>query len=378
MKRFFRAVGWWWKNNWDIFAMLGVLFAGCACVAWLLAYMTYFKDEWAREARNKAWKVRYEAECEAAKQATLAELREFVAGQTFDSLGKETRDMVGEALHRFHPDWRRPHEWITEVYPEVFEIVPGLREPTVGIKDAVAPPTVEEFQRRRAAFLEEYKTIYAVERTYSEITLDEYLRIDRRELFWLDTMGHRINDETVARAKDAALKVPCRRDAVFATRLVGLYGSGQQLFAMNSTREVGHQPFSDALLRTLVAGGHDYHVPPKGLGSGIVMPPEKPKDSVYSWSETYDQRIRETHLSFQGYSMNPGVLTDLTGRIVAIEVGKEAARVTFYDDGSPEKLEKLMPALIRLAELLGVKAREKSARWVRMDASTTWELTLGA
>lgn len=374
MKRMFRLVG----ESWDVLLFFGILFGLCAGGVWWGLYEIHFKEKWANEASIAKFHAEEEARAEAKKQQILAEARAFITDhRSVEELGQATKEMLDEAVCRVHPSRRRSDRSRGEVYPELYEIVPGLVEPGLSFANE-ATPSPEEFQRRLAAFLAKHQEIYGKQRERFEITFDEYLRIDRRELWWLDIMGNRLNDSVCAQAKSTAMQVSMVKDAVLAARFVFAYGSGQHCYAANSAIDIyeEHAGFSDALLAVLVAGGHDYFVPDGKYGNGILMPPEKPKDGVHQWSAVYNPRIMKHSLSFQACSVEPTVLTDLTGRIIAIQVGKEALRVTFYDQkGSPEKLT---PAIIRLAELLGVKPQKKDAHWMRMDETTTWELKIGS
>jgi hypothetical protein len=377
----------WLRNRWENVVelwpigimMLVMIGAAGGCVFWI-AYGLHYRDKWAKDAQV----AKCLAEREVEKQKRLTDVQEFADGKrSLASLDLKTQDMIKEAEYRAHPYWRddRP-EWRKErdIYPELYEIVPGLAAPGLSFKDAPLP-TIEEYQRRKAAFFDRHKTIYTQKRSYEEVSYEEYLRIDHKELLWLDTMGHRLNDAVVAKAKQAATGVTMVKDAVMALRLVNVFGSGQHGYAANVkgfNPNESHKPFSDKVLDVLVAGGHDYFVPNGMYGNGIITSPgEKPdKDGVTLWCATYNARELSRHLSYQACSLEPTVLTDLTGRVVAIQVGKEALRVTFYDKKT-QPCEKLTPAILKLAELLGVKGKI-GAHWSRIDDTTTWELKLGA
>jgi hypothetical protein len=365
------------KEEWAPLTLFVVLLAMCGGLGWWAVYELHYKAKWLHDVQI----ANAQAEMEVEKQRLLTEVREFVAGKrSLDSLGTIARDMLRAATEQVRPDLRDSRSEVREKFhPELLEIVPGLRDRGITFKDEPVPSR-EEYQRRVAAFFAKHREIYERKRDRSEVSYEEYLRIDHRELRWLDTMGNRLNDSVVAQAAAASKRIPMVKDAILALRLVEVLGSGQHGYAANCkgfNPNERHSEFSGALIQVLVASGHDYYVPNGEFGNGILMPPlhEKPGEQVHQWNAVFNPRVMGRHLSFSACSVEPTVLTDLTGRIVAIQIGKEALRVTFYDAGFPEKLT---PALLRLAELLGVKPEKADARWERMDDSSTWELKLGA
>ncbi|MDD4627977.1 MAG: hypothetical protein PHE68_01120 [Candidatus Peribacteraceae bacterium] len=365
------------REEWSILAIFGVLLVALAGCVWWGAYESHFKEKWQRDAQI----AKAQAEMEVRKQELLSEVREFVAGKRpLGSLSTLARDMLRSATEQVRPDLRDSRsEGRGKFHPELLEIVPGLRDRGITFKDEPLPSR-EEYQRRVAAFFAKHREIYCKQRDRSEVSYEEYLRIDHRELRWLDTMGHRLNDSLVGKVKEVAVKVPMVEGAILALRLVEVLGSGQHGYAANCkgfNPNERHSEFSGALIQVLVAGGHDYYVPNGEFGNGILMPPphEKPGAEVHQWGAVFNPRVMGRHLSYSACSVEPTVLTDLTGRVVALQIGKDALRVTFYDAGFPEKLT---PALLRLAELLGVKPEKADARWERIDDTSTWELKLGA
>lgn len=366
------------RESWDLLVLFGLLIAMFCGAGWWAMYECHYKEKWQRDAQI----AKAQAEMEVEKQRLLMEVREFVAGKrSLDSLGTIARDMLRSATEQVRPDLRDSRSEIrAKFHPELLEIVPGLRDRGITFMDE-SVPSREEYQRRVAAFFAKHREIYGRKRDRSEVSYEEYLRIDHRELRWLDTMGNRFNDSLVEKVKEVAVKVPMMEGAVLALRLVEVLGSGQHGYAANCkgfNPNERHSEFSGALIRVLVDGGHDYFVPNGEFGNGIQMPPlhEKPGAEVHQWGVVFNPRVMRRDLTFSACSVEPTVLTDLTGRVVAIQIGKDALRVTFYDAGFPEKLT---PALVRLAELLGVKPEEADAhRWERMNDSSTWELKLGA
>jgi|GEM_PF-4089321 len=383
-------------ESWDVLLILGALVALLCGGIGYGVYDMHYREKWATEARL----AKNATEAEVQKQDFLAEAFQFANGdKSFDELNPRVKEMieVAEAENRHWKDRDLPK---VKVYPELYDVVPGITPP--GLKfDNEPTPTVEEFQKRVAAFYEKHKSIYGKQGRSEQLSREEYLRLDRRELHWLTTMGNRLNDRVTKEVDDATKAVPMVKDAVAAIRFSHSYGSGQTCWSANVegyNPNDNHSRFADELTRVLVASDYDLFVPDGTYGNGIWLPTEKPDPAIetvkrvlaengvelpqpknHSWAAVYNPREMR-HESYDACSMTPPVLLDLTGRIVAIQIGKEALRVTFYDEkGKPGQLTQ---AVLQLAKLLGVSPKKEiqaeNAQWMRVHEKPTWELKLGA